>query len=77
VRIHETRIHDWITTADLREIWIVNCPGRNQHFGNMKDEGGKSFDLVTHEILICEMPMRSESSSHGESGPLDKVDDRP
>ena len=71
VRIHETRIHDWITTVDLREIWTVNCPGRNRHFGNREDEGGKSFDLVTHEIPIHEMPMRSESSYHGESGPLD------
>jgi hypothetical protein len=75
VRIHETRIHDWITTVDLREIWTVNCPGRNRHFGNREDEGGKSFDLVTHEIPIREMPMRSESSDHGESGPLDQVDE--
>jgi hypothetical protein len=77
VRIHETRIHDWITTVDLREIWTVNCPGRNRHFGNREDEGGKSFDLVTHKIPIREMSMRSESSDRGESGPLDQVDDRP
>jgi hypothetical protein len=71
VRIHETRIHDWITTVDLIEIWTINCPGRNQHFRNREDEGGKYFNLVTHEIPIRKMPMRSESSDHGESGLLD------
>jgi hypothetical protein len=76
VRIHETRIHDWITIVDLREILTINCAGRNRHFGNREDEGGKSFDLMTHKILIREMSMRSESLDHGESGPLDQVDDR-
>jgi hypothetical protein len=77
MRIHETQIHDWITTVDLREIWTVNCPRRNRQFRNRDDEGGKSFDRVTHKISIREMSMRSESSDHGESGPLDQVDDRP
>jgi hypothetical protein len=75
VRIHETQIHDWITIVDLREIWTVNCPGRNRDFRNREDEGGKYFNLVTHEISICEMLMRSESSDRGESGPLDQVDE--
>jgi hypothetical protein len=71
VRIHEMQIHNWITTFDLREIWTINCPGRNRHFGNREDEVRKYFDLTTHKILICEMSMRSESSDHGESGLLD------
>jgi hypothetical protein len=75
MRIHEMRIHDWITTVDLREIWTFNCPGRNQHFRNREDKGVKYFDLMTHEIPIREMSMRSKSSDHGESGPLDQVDE--
>ena len=77
MRIHETQIHDWIIIVNLREIWTVNFPERNRHFRNREDEGGKYFDLVTHEILIHEMSTRYESSDHGELRPLDQVDDRP
>jgi hypothetical protein len=66
------QIHDWITTIDLREIWTVNCAGRNGHFRNTEDEGGKFFDLMTQKIMIRKMSMRYESS-----GPLDQVDDIP
>jgi hypothetical protein len=61
------RVHDWITTINLREIWTVNFLERNRHFGNREDEGGKSFDFMTHEIPIHEMSMRYELSDCGES----------
>jgi hypothetical protein len=35
-----------------------------RHFED-RENGGKSFDLTTHEISICEIPTRSESSDRG------------
>jgi hypothetical protein len=46
-----------------------------RHFKNREDEGGKSFDLMTHEIPIRGILTRP-SSDRGESGPLDREEEK-